>query len=326
MPLMLKIDVHAHLYHPAYIDELDGLLERAASPAERGAARHNAMLRRNAAAVDVEQRVELMDRLGVGAQVLSLSIPMSYEGDAATRLRLARITNDHFAEAMALHPNRFFAFATLPLPDVDASLKEMRRCLDELHMVGVGFGSNIQGMRLDHAHLAPIFEEMDRRRTVAFLHPNTPVCAGPDLEEYNLASSLAYIFDTGVTVYRMIFSGMLERHRQMKVIVPHLGGMLPFNTGRIQGNYRREVAQNLPREPLAYMKELYYDTVSFHQPALRLVHEMFGAAHMMLGSDYPLGSGTLERSVNFVADSGLSEADQALVFGRNAVEVLRLRL
>jgi aminocarboxymuconate-semialdehyde decarboxylase len=318
---MPVVDVHAHLYHPAYIRELERLFEQ--EPATAG---RNARLWGNPAAVEVDQRLELMDRLGIGSQVLSLSIPMSYDGGAAVRLRLARLTNDHFAEVAARHPKRFFAVAALPLPDVDASLEELRRCLDELGFVGAGFGSNVQGMRLDHPELAPVFDELDRRGTTAFLHPNTPVCAGPDLADFNLTSGLGYIFDTGVTVYRMIFSGMLERYRHLKVIVPHLGGMLPFNAGRIQGNYRPEVARDLPREPLAYMRELYYDTVSFHQPSLRMVRDMFGAEHMLLGSDYPLGAGTLDRAVQFVREADLAEPERELILGQNAVDLLGLAL
>jgi predicted TIM-barrel fold metal-dependent hydrolase len=323
---MLKIDVHAHMYHRTYLDDLDSVLRNSGSAVDAATMGLGARVSRDPAMFRPDDRLEIMDRIGIDCQVLSLSIPFSYAGDAATRLRLSQTSNDHFADVIARHPKRFFGFATLPLPDVDASLRELERCLDQLHMVGVVFGSNIRGeMRLDHPHLAPIFDEMDRRGTTAFLHPNTPICSGPDLQDFNLNAGLGYFFDTGITVYRMIFSGMLERYRRLHVIVPHLGGMLPVMMGRIEGNYQRHPAcQNIPKSPTEYMKELYFDTVSFHPPALRLCADMFGAGHLMLGSDYPLGSGTLEEALRFVTDSGLSAAEQDQVLGANAARVLAL--
>src|SRR5262249_47005694 len=145
------------------------------------------------------------------------------------------------------------------------------------------------------------FDELDRRGTSVFLHPNVPVCSGPDVAEMNIRSTLAYIFDTGVTVYRMIFSGMLERYRQMKIVVPHLGGMLPYLTGRLEESYRSGRAGSaLSKPPAEYMNELCYDTLISHPLSLRMAKEQFGADHLMLGSDYPLGSGSLEDAVGFV--------------------------
>jgi aminocarboxymuconate-semialdehyde decarboxylase len=266
-----------------------------------------------------------MERIGVDYQVLSLSMPMSYDGDAATRLRLARLTNDRFARAVQDHPRHFFAVATLPLPDVDASLVELERCLDELGMVGVGIGSNIRGRRLDDPELTPVFEELDLRGTTLLLHPNIPVCSGPDIAELNLGPSLAYIFDTGITVYRMILSGMLDRFRRLKVVVPHLGGMLPYLTGRIEEGYRAgRAGAGLERPPAAYLADLYYDTLIGHQPSLQLAKRQFGAERLMLGSDFPLGSSPLEDAVQFVLDADLTDPEREQVLGATAVRVLGL--
>jgi predicted TIM-barrel fold metal-dependent hydrolase len=255
--------------------------------------------------------------------VLSVSIPFSYDGDAGTRLRLARLSNDRLANAVHEHPNRFFALATLPLPEVETSLAELRRCLDELDMVGVMFGSNVNGMRLDNPMLAPIFDELDDRASTVFLHPNVPVCSSPDVADLNVSSTLAYIFDTGVTVYRMIFSGMLDRYRHLKVVVPHLGGMLPYLTGRLEESYGSGRAGNaLRKPPTEYLQDLYYDTLISHQLSLRMAKEQFGAEHLMLGSDYPLGGGSLEHAVRLVREADMTDVERELVLGGNAVRVL----
>ena len=312
------------MYHPSYLGELERAVAVSSSTIDVATMGLGGRVSRDPSMFRPDERLEIMDRIGLDCQVLSLSIPFSYMGDADTRLRVSRTSNDHFADMMARHPSRFLAFATLPLPDVEASLRELARCLDELHFVGVVFGSNIRGeMRLDDARLAPIFEEMDRRGTTAFLHPNTPLCSGPDLQDFNLNAGLGYFFDTGITVYRMIFSGMLERYRRLKVIVPHLGGMLPVMMGRIEGNYQRHPAcQAIPKAPSEYMKELFYDTISFPPPALRLCAEMFGTEHLLLGSDYPLGAGSLEEAMRFVTESGFSQREQEQMLGGNAARVL----
>jgi aminocarboxymuconate-semialdehyde decarboxylase len=323
--IMLTIDVHGHLYDERYLRELGQILASPRSDLERASARILARSLTIPASWDVDERVEMMDRLGLDAQVLSVSIPFTYDGDATTRQRLARLSNDRLAQAAQEHPLRFFALATLPLPDVEESLTELERCLNEMQMVGVMFGSNVNGVRLDNPLLAPIFDELDRRGSAVFLHPNVPVCSGPDVAEMNISSTLAYIFDTGVTVYRMIFSGMLERYHRLKVVVPHLGGMLPYLSGRLEESYRSGRAGNaLSKPPGEYLRDLYYDTLINHQPALRLATDQFGADHLMLGSDYPLGSGSLEDAVGFVRAADLTESERELVLGANAVSLLNL--
>ena len=324
---MRKIDVHAHLYDQRYIAELDRALEHYSTPREGYVAAHHARVKARPANWDVVERLGLMERLGVDYQVLSMSIPMTYEGDAPARLRMAQISNDCFAATVEQHPDHFFAFATLPLPTIDESLVELERCLDQLHMVGVCLGSNIRGMRLDDALLAPLFEELDRRGTVIFLHPAIPVCSGPDLDAFNLSATLGYLFDTGVTVHRMISSGMFERYRRLKVIVPHLGGMLPYVAGRSDASYRSNPSgSNIPEPPSTYLKRLYFDTINFNPPSMRLAVEMFGADHLLLGSDYPLGSTGLEAAVQQIVDFGFSPEDEEQVLGGNAIRLLDLPL
>jgi predicted TIM-barrel fold metal-dependent hydrolase len=319
------IDVHAHLYDRRYVDELTALLSTPRTDAERASAALLARISADPRCCEVSERVELMQRIGLDYQVLSLSIPFSNDGDLETRQRLVCVSNDCLAKAVQDHPRRFFAFATLPLPDVEASLRELKRCLDDLHMVGVAFGSNVNGLRLDDPELSPVFDELDRRGTTIFLHPNIPVCVGADIADLNIGPSLAYIYDTGVTVYRMIFSGMLERHRRLKIIVPHLGGMLPYLTGRLEEVCRAgRAGKDLPKPPGEYLRELYFDTLINHAPSLRLAKEQFGAERLMLGSDYPLDMSPLEESLRFLMEADLTETERQQVLGANSARVLGL--
>ncbi|HLY65162.1 MAG TPA: amidohydrolase family protein [Chloroflexota bacterium] len=316
--MALKVDVHAHLYPEPYIAELDRLLVNPQTPEERLTwATLQGKIKKNPAMWTLDERLELMDKLEVDYQALSVSIPQCYEGDAATRQRLATWCNDLYADVIAKRPKQFLAFASLPLPDIDASLKELERCIDQLHFAGVCLGSNVKGKRYDDPHFAPLFDEIDRRGLVVFFHPMTAACAAGQ-EDFNAVASLGYIFDTGLTVYRMLFSGMFDRYPNFKLIVPHLGGMLPYHIGRIEGAYKSNPAcQNIAHPPTEYLKELYYDVVSFYEPALHLAAQAFGTDHLLLGSDYPFGMGDIEMAVRSV-QAAFPQADQDKIFGENA--------
>ncbi len=281
-------------------------------------------VKRNPAMWTVDERLQLMDTLDVDYQILSLSLPQSYEGDRDTRRSMAQMSNDLFAEEVKAHPGQFLAFASVPLPNMNDALDELARGIDRLGMVGVALGSNVNGIRLDDPVLTPLFEEIDRRALTVFMHPMTPTCADM-VVDFNLVATLGFIFDMGVTIHRMIFSGMFEKYRRMRVIVPHLGGMLPYLIGRLEGAYRSHPAcKNIPRSPTEYLKELYYDLVSYHVPSIHLAAEVFGTDHLMLGSDYPFGLSDLEMAVQSVKDAGFSAEDQEKIYSGNAINLMGL--
>jgi predicted TIM-barrel fold metal-dependent hydrolase len=316
--MALKVDVHAHLYSREYLAELDRILENPQTPRDRAThATLQGKIKRDSAMWNAGERIGFLDEVGCDYQILSLSVPQAYEGSQADRQRLARISNDDFAQTVQAHPKRFLAFGSLPLPYVDDSLKELERCLDQLHMVGVCLGTNVNGDWLDDERLRPIFDELDRRATVIFLHPLTAACV-QGVSDFNMSADLSYIYDTAASVYRMMFSGMFERYRRMKVIVPHLGGMLPALIGRFDKSHSVNPAcKGLPRPPHEYLKELYYDVVSYWVPALHMAATSFGTDHLLLGSDYPFAIGDLRAAIQSVEEAFAPE-DQDKIFGENA--------
>ncbi|SRR5581483_2792018 len=317
---MLTVDVHAHLYSREYLDVLDTLFANPQSARERATrASLQGKIKTETAMWNVEERLGLLDELAVDCQVLSLSLPQAYEGDRATRMKLARISNDQFAQVMRDYPGRFLAFGSLPLPHVEDSLREIERCLDELGLVGVCLGTNVDARWLDAPELQPVFDELDRRAAVVFLHPVTAVCI-EGVADFNQSADLAYVYDTAASVYRMVFGGMFDRYRRMKVIVPHLGGMLPALIGRFGQSYRVHPAcQKISRPPVDYLRELYYDVVSFWTPALHLAAASFGVDHLLLGSDYPFPIGDLRRAISSVQEAFPDLGDQAKILGENAL-------
>src|SRR5581483_11092240 len=146
----VKIDVHAHFYPRAYLDAVARLTEGDTSPWTLGVRRLlAAKIAPERRMVEIDAHIEDMDRAGVDMQALSLSIPHAYFDDESVAVELARIGNETLAEVCAKHPSRFKAFVTLPLPHVDAALKELDRATATLGLHGVTIGANVKGRHLD---------------------------------------------------------------------------------------------------------------------------------------------------------------------------------
>jgi predicted TIM-barrel fold metal-dependent hydrolase len=185
-----------------------------------------------------EEHLALMDRHGIATAMLSMSSPGVHFGDDDAARRLAREVNEDAAAVVTAHPDRFGFFASLPLPDVDGALAEIRYALDDLGADGVVLLSNFRGTYLGSPDLEPVLAELDRRRAVVFLHPTSP--AGWEWSALGKPRPMIeYIFDTTRTVTDLLTSGALEHHPNMTVVVPHCGGALPVLADRI-GEFMRQ--------------------------------------------------------------------------------------
>ena len=215
MPL---IDVHAHFLPPQYrealetaeIDQPDGFPLVPMWSAD--------------------DHVAVMDRLGIDAAVLSVSSPGVQFGDgakASDAVSLAQCVNDAAASAIADHPGRFGAFASLPMADTDASLAEIERSLDGLGLDGVNVLTNVGGVYLGDASLEPTMAELHRRRALVFIHPTSPACWECTSLGYP-RPMIEFPFDTTRAVTNMLMSGVFTRYPDIRKIVPHAGGTLPF--------------------------------------------------------------------------------------------------
>lgn len=216
-----RIDVHAHFVPPVYAQALlaagitqpDGIK---ATPSW-----------------SEQSHLATMDRLEVDAAMLSISTPGVHFGDDAGAAQLARAVNEEAAAVGDRNPNRFGFFASLPLPDVDAAIAETRYALDHLHADGVVIQTNSGGLYLGDERLEPLYAEIARRGTVLFLHPTT-AHQGEHLGLGYPRPMLEFMFDTTRSVTNMVLSGVLDRHRDLKVIVPHAGAALPVLANRVE--------------------------------------------------------------------------------------------
>jgi 6-methylsalicylate decarboxylase len=269
------IDVHAHYLPPIYYDalrdagvtELDGGV-----PTPRW---------------HVDDSLGMMDRCHTATQILSLSSPSVQFVRGSAAVRLARAVNEAGASYVKAHPERFGLFATLPLEDVDASLAEIAFTFDNLGADGVVLMTNAHGIYLGSEALAPVFDELNRRRAVVFLHPTSPAC----FEALSLgrpAPVIEFPFDTTRAAVNLVFSGTTRRCPGIKFILPHAGGTLPFLVQRIIRAGRNVSAGLNSAEALVEMQRFYCDTAgAANGHAIPALRRLIPVTQILFGGDFP---------------------------------------
>jgi predicted TIM-barrel fold metal-dependent hydrolase len=272
------IDVHAHFLPPVY---LDALRDAGLKTVDGGIALPK---------WSPEQALETMDEIGVAGAVLSISSPHVSFVDQAKAVTLSRSINDYAAELKRRHPHRFGAFAVLPLPDMAASVAELRRGLDELELDGVALPTHTEGRYLGDARFAPLLEVLDERRATVFIHPTSPRC----FADFGLevpAPMIEFPFDTTRTAVSLLYSGALSRHPRINFILPHAGGTLPFLAVRIAGvgSFPALGARALPPpDALQAFAHFYYDTALAVMPQqIAALRALAPITQILYGSDFP---------------------------------------
>jgi 6-methylsalicylate decarboxylase len=233
------------------------------------------------------EHVEMMDRFGIAASMLSISSPGVHFGDDEAACSLAREVNDEGHFARISHPGRFGLLASLPLPDIDGSLDEIEYCFDEIGVDGVCLLTNVGGVYLGDPSLDPVFEELDRRSARVFIHPTSPAC----WEHTSFGRPrpmIEFLFDTTRTIVDMILNGTIARHPNVEFIVPHLGAALPMIADRVSGFSMVLPDVDPSANVLADLARLHYDLAGFAMPrALDVLRTMTPPDHLHYGSDYP---------------------------------------
>ena len=325
---MTKFDLHTHFYTAQFfqtIRDLPSEFSFGASPSGqtiityRGARFFGV----TPAMTNVAQRLEDMDRVGIDVEVVSLSTPNVFFAGADHQPAVARMINDSYAELIATHPKRFKGFASIPMDAPDAALNELQRALGELKLNGVILLSNIGGQPLTSPQYRPFFEEANRMKLCILLHPMLPANTDP-FREYVLGPIVGFMFDTTLAVARMCYDGMFRDFPDIRWIVGHLGGAVPYLMERMDNGYRDfvECRAKIDELPSTYLKRLYYDTVNFNSHMLLMVRNMIGADQMVMGSDYPYLLGSIDRAVSAIENLDVPEAEKQRIFEGNALTIL----
>jgi aminocarboxymuconate-semialdehyde decarboxylase len=309
--VMRLIDVHAHAFSAAYVDLLEqlGARDEVLAPAR--------MVVAGAPELALRERLALMDESGVERQILSMSAATPYFDDAASAVRAARFLNDEHAATCRAHPARFAFFATLPLPHVDAALAELARACDELGAVGATFTTSILGRPLADPGFAPVLAELERRAAVVFLHPPGLACASELIRASGLAWSLGAPVEDALCALQLMQADVPGRYPRLKIILPHLGGFLPFLRYRLDRGAERRFPPDAP--PSAQMRRFWYDTANGEPDALRHAALAYGVDRLVWGSDYPYWTGdSYRRAVEYVALAGFTDVELAGIRRENA--------
>ena len=323
-----KLDLHTHYYPPIYFDKIRELpsefsFDKSPSGQTIITYRGARFFGVTPPMTDVAQRIADMDRVGIDVEVVSLSTPNVFFADAQRQPEIARIVNDAYAELIAKHPARFKAFASIPMDAPDEALKELHRAINDLKLNGVILLSNIGGQPLTSPVYRPFFEEANRMKLCILLHPMLPANADP-FREYVLGPIVGFMFDTTLAVARMCFDGVFRDLPDIRWIVAHLGGAVPYLMERMDNGWRdfAECRAKIDDLPSTYLKRLYYDTVNFNPHMLTMVREMIGADHMVMGSDYPHLLGSIDRSVSSIENLDIPQAEKDRMFEGTALSIL----
>ena len=323
-----KLDLHTHYYPPIYFEKIRDLPSEFSfdkSPSGQTIIKYRGarFFGVTPPMTDVARRLADMDRVGIDVEVISLSTPNLFFADAQHQPEIARIVNDAYAELIAQHPARFKGFASIPMDTPDAALNELHRAIDELKLNGVILLSNIAGKPLTSPEYRPFFAEANRMKLCILLHPMLPANAEP-FREYVLGPIVGFMFDTTLAVARMCFDGMLREFPDIRWIVGHLGGAVPYLMERMDNGWRDfpECRTQIDELPSVYLKRLYYDTVNFNKHMLMMVREMIGADRMVLGSDYPHLLGSIERAVSSIENLDIPDAEKRRIFEGTALSIL----
>jgi 6-methylsalicylate decarboxylase len=273
-----RIDVHAHYLPPGYLETAMAALKGIPDGMPR------------MPDWEPETALAMMDRQGIATAMLSVSSPGVYFGSVDAARSLARTVNEFAARNAQVHRGRFGAFASLPLPNVDAALEEISYALDVLKVDGFVMLTNVGGAYLGDAKFDPVFDELNRRNAIVFIHPTSPPC----WEHIALGfprPMIEFPFDSTRAVTNLVMSGTLERCPNVRIIVPHAGGTLPFLARRIAAM----VSLMSPaggRRPsgsfIAALQRLFYDTAgSSGDNAIVSLLTLVDSSRILYGSDYP---------------------------------------
>lgn len=272
---------------------------------------------------DLDLRLSIMASQGIDMQVLSpASSYFFYWMAAEESLEYASWLNERLAEAVAKHPKRFVALASIPMQEPAKAILVMERAVTQLGLRGVEVASNINGRYFDDPGFLPFWEAAQALDALIFVHPNQVVGADR-MRDYNLANLIGNPTDSSLAFAKLIFGGVLERYPRLKFLVAHAGGFLPYTWGRLDRGYRIQdsTASVISKPPSEYVKLLNFDTITHSTMALEYLVANFGADKVLLGSDYPYDMGDPE-PVQSLHRTKIGANDLAAISHANAQKLL----
>src|SRR5215470_856934 len=294
---------------------------------------------------EIEQRLRVVEQFPDYAQVLSHGLPPVERLFPPERSpEMARVANDGLAEIMAKHPKHFVGYSSLlPMNVPDAAAKEAERVLKN-GANAIQLATNANGAPIDEKQFWPIYEIIEKSGRPILLHPSRtrqmPDYPTETYSKYEICSVLGWPYETGVTLARLVFSGIIDRYPGLKVIAHHLGGVIPYLEGRVGHSFDQlgvrtsdedysRVLKSLKKRPYDYFKDFYGDTaVEGARAATICGLDFFGADHVLFASDCPFdeekGVGYIRATVKVLDSIALANPEREKICWRNAVKLFGL--
>ncbi len=274
---------------------------------------------------DLSVRLRDMDKMRLDMQVLSPSIlqQCTYPLEPELALRLDQRSNEHVAELVAKHPDRFIGIGSLPLQAMDLALKELERVMGDLKLKGVVIGSNVNGIDLGDERLRPFWRKAEALGAVVFIHP-----AGNEdakMMRNKLMISVGQPLEETFAISSLVYDGVMDECPKIKIVVAHGGGYIPFYAGRHDHMYRTGLAgSHLKGDFSSYLNSFYYDSVLFNPDMLEYLALKVDPSRIILATDYPFGEWN---PLDFVERaSKLPQEMRDAIVGENAARLFGLSL
>lgn len=320
LPVMVKgrriktIDVHAHCYFKEALDVDGDKVEKVIAPV-KGIPEHF---------VAIEERLKAMDAMAIDLEILSIN-PFWYRKDRDKAEAVCRINNEKLAELCAQRPDRFAAFASLPMQFPDLAATMLEAAVRKLGLKGAAIGASVNGDDFARERFRPVLKKAEELGTVLFIHPqSTPQLAERFKGNGWLSNTIGNPLDTTIALQHLIFEGALDRYPGLKVLAAHGGGFLPSYAMRgDHACFVSPVSCNpdivLKKKPSEYINQLYFDAMVFSGEGLRHLVAQVGASQLMLGTDHPIPWELAP--VDHVMGTPIPDAEKAAILGENAARL-----
>ena len=273
-------------------------------------------------------RISDMDQTNVDKQVLStIPVLFNYWAKANDGLETARFFNDHIAETSANDPDRFIGIGTVPLQDVDLSIREMERCVSDLKMPGLEIGTNVNGKNLGEKEFFPFFEAAEKLNCCLFIHP-WEMMGEEQTKKYWLPWLVGMPAETTRAICSLIFGGVMERFPNLRIAFAHGGGSFPYTLGRIEHGFDVRpdlVAIDNKKSPRQYVGKFWVDSLVHEEHAFNFLLAIIGADKICVGSDYPFPLGE-HRPGEMIERMQLEKNLQEKLFEKNALSWLGINV
>ncbi len=304
-----RIDVHHHFLPPGHMAEEAKRVEGA-----------HAMPRGKLLSWTPRHAIDIMDANGIETAIASISTPGVWFDNGSRAPALARAWNDYAAEQIAAFPRRFGLFAVLPLPDSDASLREIEYSLDVIKADGIGLFTNYDGKYPGDPAFARVFEELDRRGAVVYFHPTVPAYGRPIPGV--LPQVVEFAFETTRAILSLLVSGTLTRLKNIRWIFSHSGGTTPMLAGRLEHSLERPPhGEKLPDGVRAELRKLHFDIAgASNTGALAALRDLVPATQILYGSDAPFVQA--EKGLKDMAKTPFTADELRLIERDNALRLL----